>query len=320
MLYRHRAAVTVIQKDDGGWALELTRDLDEDMAAAVRRYFRRVGQVATGDSVSALIDSLVSEDWQAADDTLRKDWEKVINSAATRAGEQAAEAVGSEFLIDNPYTTAWLATHGSELITHISDETREAVRRAIWEGVADHRAPKQIAADLRKQNLVGLLPQHLQAVLTQKAAWLAEGYAEWEVAEMAATYADDLLNYRTMNIARTEVIRGLAQGTQDSWLVARQEGLLLPQTRKVWLSAKGDKRTCPICKDLHRVEAPLDGAFISPGGYTAHIPPAHPGCRCSMGLVTRTQEELEAQQKSAPRKLVYLHLPWERFPSSLVAA
>jgi hypothetical protein len=115
-----------------------------------------------------------------------------------------------------------------------------------------------------------------------------------------------LLKRRAENIARTETIRAANMGTQFGWDAAADAGLLPPGTQKVWIATE-DSRTCPICAVLDGNTVDLGGnfdvsveatAFTIEGeeirvtatrpmkrSSTTRTPPAHPSCRCTLGLV-----------------------------------
>jgi hypothetical protein len=77
------------------------------------------------------------------------------------------------------------------------------------------------------------------------------------------------------------------QGTLDSWRQATSEGLLPRGMQKKWIHARGSLRTCPVCDELGDSDpVPMDGEFYSSIlGDSFARPPAHPNCRCTIGLV-----------------------------------
>ena len=98
-------------------------------------------------------------------------------------------------------------------------------------------------------------------------------------------YSTRMRNYRTKMIARTETIASSNEGQRQLWLQAQQQGLLTNEVRQ-WIFTGGE-RGCPICEGLSGTTAPLNGTF--PGGYEG--PPAHPNCRCSVGLAVRKAKQ-----------------------------
>jgi len=97
--------------------------------------------------------------------------------------------------------------------------------------------------------------------------------------EIAGLLGDDT---RAEVIARTETVRAANKGQQEAWSQATEAGLLTGKEKQVWITAP-DEKLCPICEELDGTTAPLDGMFEgSEDDYES--PPAHPNCRCSVGL------------------------------------
>jgi hypothetical protein len=112
-----------------------------------------------------------------------------------------------------------------------------------------------------------------------------------KAAQMVERYYERMLQYRARNIARTETIRAAHAGQEELWRQATEQGLLKPErTRRKWIVTPDD-RLCPICRaipgrNLRGVPlgVPLGEAFNTPIGGVKH-PPAHPSCRCTLGLM-----------------------------------
>jgi SPP1 gp7 family putative phage head morphogenesis protein len=83
-------------------------------------------------------------------------------------------------------------------------------------------------------------------------------------------------------IARTETMKASNEGVQEAWNQAVDEGLLTGKELQVWI-VTDDDRLCPICEPLDGETAAIDGEFES-DGETYDGPPAHPNCRCTVGL------------------------------------
>jgi hypothetical protein len=83
-------------------------------------------------------------------------------------------------------------------------------------------------------------------------------------------------------IAETETMAASNGGVQEAWSQAVDEGLLTGREEQVWIVTP-DEVLCPICEGLDGQTAPIDGQFESDGD-TYDGPPAHPRCRCTVGL------------------------------------
>jgi SPP1 gp7 family putative phage head morphogenesis protein len=88
---------------------------------------------------------------------------------------------------------------------------------------------------------------------------------------------------RADTIARTETIRASNQGQQEAWDQAVDAGLLTGSEQQEWIVTPDD-RLCPVCEPLDGVTVGLDESF-SVDGDEIDGPPAHPNCRCTVGLV-----------------------------------
>jgi hypothetical protein len=115
---------------------------------------------------------------------------------------------------------------------------------------------------------------------------LDDGMQLDQVVSRAGHRARKLLRYRTEMVARTETMAAENGGLQLAWEQAEDDGLLLPQTRKVWIATPMGKRTCDICREWDGVKAMPNEPFKK-GGRQIMGPPLHPSCRCSMGLETK---------------------------------
>ncbi len=99
---------------------------------------------------------------------------------------------------------------------------------------------------------------------------------------------DDLVNAigdeeRADLIARTESMMAANEGQAEAWDQAVEAGLLTGNEKKVWI-VTDDDALCPICEGLADQVVPLDDNFESEDG-EFDVPPAHPRCRCTTGLV-----------------------------------
>ncbi len=83
-------------------------------------------------------------------------------------------------------------------------------------------------------------------------------------------------------IARTETMRASNEGQLEAWDQATEAGLLTGQEQIEWITTPDD-RLCPICEPLDGETIPMGGEFDVDGDKIS-APPAHPRCRCTVGL------------------------------------
>lgn len=107
---------------------------------------------------------------------------------------------------------------------------------------------------------------------------------EFDVAELS-DHISELIgdDARAETIARTETMTASNEGQQEAWDQAVEDGLLTGNEQQEWIVTPDD-RLCPICEPMDGVKADLDGTFQVDGD-DIDGPPAHPNCRCTIGLV-----------------------------------
>lgn len=81
---------------------------------------------------------------------------------------------------------------------------------------------------------------------------------------------------RAEMIARTEVMKASNEGLSQSWSQAVDIGLLNGDEKKEWIATAG---CCDDCDELDGEQVPIDDDFS-----IGDDPPAHPNCRCTMGI------------------------------------
>lgn len=155
----------------------------------------------------------------------------------------APEIKGFKFDVTNPQAVEWITSHAGELITGISESTREDIVDLV-EAAFEEQFDVDDLAD-RISELIG-----------------DESRAE--------------------TIARTETMRASNEGQSQLWDQAVEEGLLTGAEKQVWITTPDD-RLCPICEPMDGVTTTLDGTFDVDGD-EIDGPPAHPNCRCTIGL------------------------------------
>lgn len=213
--------------------------------------------------------------------------EAVTSANAAIAGALPTE-VNSILSFDrlDPKALAWAEERAGVLISQISDEQREMLRRTIADGISEQITPNELAIRLRSQ--IGLPTQWATAVeraTTKELARLVKTgmsqiKAEEKVDKFAQRYHDKLVRARARNIARTEIVTAQNMGRQLGWIDMVGEGVLSPNAKKTWQvgpSGWAGKSVCNIC-------APLQGQTVGVlelFSVGVSMPPAHPNCRCT---------------------------------------
>lgn len=105
---------------------------------------------------------------------------------------------------------------------------------------------------------------------------LMEGDASWkEVWKELGDIFDD--PERVKRIAHTEAMFAANEGQKALWDQAVADGYLTGNEEMVWIVTPDDK-LCEICEALGDTTVPLGDEFPDGG------PPAHPDCRCTIGI------------------------------------
>lgn len=239
-----------------------------------------------------------------------------FEGAADLAPLPAAVEPAVQFNITNPATLDYIRTMTMDTALRITNETREAVRDAIYRGFTEGIHPYDIAMELRDR--IGLTTNQWKTVDNYSAfldglserdslAGLGKGPRDLlrrggfrrgadpanlqltpdRKESMLQNYVNRLRNERCTVIARTLVTDASNAGQNALWDQARDEGFLDERLwEKTWMAAH-DERTCPICGVLHGQRRELNGNY--PSGQNR--PPAHPNCRCSEGLVRKSNSD-----------------------------
>lgn len=186
----------------------------------------------------------------------------------------------------NPNSLAFAARRAGELVTNIDDLTRVAIRKIIIDAFNDQIDYRATAK--RIKNIVGLHPKWADAVIKfEKREFerltklgIKEQTARRTAQSRATAYSDKLKSARATMIARTEIQIAQNEGRYEGWKQAAQEGLVDPQSGKMWITAE-DERTCDICAPLNGEVVPWNGLF----SIGLEKPIVHPHCRCTMVIV-----------------------------------
>ena len=218
-----------------------------------------------------------------------------LQSVLNKSGAAAAKALvqkGIPISFDqvNPAAVEWVTAHAAELVTqNIIPSTQEAIRAILVRSFEEGETTADAARLIREH--IGILPRHAAAVEKYRQSMIAffteKGIpsALADANNLAMGYARKLLNYRAKSIARTETIRAANEGQQFLWNQAIGKDVIREnEWEREWIADESE-RTCPTCSALHGTRAPMRGPFE--GGFM--MPPAHPMCRCSIGLAEKEQ-------------------------------
>jgi hypothetical protein len=183
----------------------------------------------------------------------------------------------------DPHALVWANQNAAKLVTACNN--RDAVRKVIVGGFADQKSPRVIAKQV--EQTIGLSDPQFnkwKSIIDDKAR---------------AKYARKAVKDRALLIARTETMRASNAGQFEGWRQGVKAGQLTGQENRVWITAIDD-RTCPVCAPMDGAIIPMKGSFFLPPagnkfvGGEVRMPPAHPACRCAMGLTEKAVTQGQA--------------------------
>lgn len=200
------------------------------------------------------------------------------------------------FDMRSPAVERELREHSSELITRITEETRQVVRTSLERGMIAGRNPRNTALDIvgrvdpvtkkRIGGVIGLTP-HQEMWVANARRYLESGDAAYfnltlrdkrfdstveryfregkpvpaDMLEKAiVSYKNRALKYRADVISRTETLTAMRKARFQTHKQLVAEGVIPASAIKKWWNAVGDRRTRPSHNVLERQtrEKPLD--------------------------------------------------------------
>ena len=262
---------------------EYLRSLGDEPARWLAREVRSWGNEFSYSELAAAIEAGNLDDlinWQEryaeiVNEKLAPMWAAAIAEASKQATR------GMTVLSDsNDYVRGWINTHGGELITRLSDESRLAVMNVILRGQGLRMAPRDVAKEVRP--LIGLNDRQAAANQRYKQEilqrYLERGMSESKAAERAEKaalkYAGKQHRYRAETIVLTENAFAYNRGAHMGVSQSIADGYM-GRCAMIWTTA-GTNRVCSRCLALKDTVV----------GYTDELgvllPPLHPRCRCAI--------------------------------------
>lgn len=220
---------------------------------------------------------------------------KAFGNSITKA---STPVLAYDFDPSLPDAVEWARSNAVTMVRGINANTREAIRLRVMNALNSGLAPWELAEEL--QQVIGLTTRDVQAVEKYRQS-MSLVFSRTRANQLAKTYARQLLSARATNIARTEVLKASNEGQQKYWQQGIQEGQIDPnQMVRVWIATIPSERTCATCGKLDGKTAHIDGTFKLSTSYY-DLPPAHPQCRCTTGLIYATDvKKLDVIEKFNP--------------------
>lgn len=207
--------------------------------------------------------------------------------AVATAREVAADygrEINARFLLARAADAA--RAKSSQLITVITEETRQTIRGIIADKSGGARPWQEAALDVRR--VIGL--NRPQAASLDKYA--AELYARSDIddakrARMIERERRRLIKQRSKVIAQTEMAASANLGQSVAWKQGQADGILPRDIYRRWVLSADPCERCnaigenqPVALDEPFFSAPDRGG----DGQLYHSPPVHPQCACGVRL------------------------------------
>lgn len=238
---------------------------------------------------------------------LREVYEASRETSATQLARDLD--VPATFNLAHPRAEAWAETVAAARVVQVSDETVDALRAMVTRGFREAIHPRDLARMIRgvkdaktgqyKNSLIGLTERQSQAVWNYRTALENDDIERSQDVEdrMVERYRDKLVLQRAENISRTETIRAANEGTQEAWRQAKEEGWLRGNEQREWITTPDD-RSCHSCLSMDGQKVDLDEEFQDEEGEfdPVMVPPLHPACRCSVGIVAPKSDGQDEEQ------------------------
>lgn len=171
----------------------------------------------------------------------------------------------------------WAQQHSARLVRSVTEESREAIRNVVSEGIS-YDLPNKIKLQ-RIMSVIGLDKRRAISLENYRKGLVESGVKPSKIKTMVEKQRVKLLKDRAKVISQTETTYAKTQGFYRATVIAKKEGRLKDTAQLVWISALSE-RTCPTCGKLHGQTAPIGGRF-SDGSMG---PPKHPRCWCSLSI------------------------------------
>lgn len=262
----------------------------DSLAPQMRRAFLRAVEQLRAKIDPARLEELLNRGdqgdlgafWRAFEQEVGPVLRPPITEGVREVGRRTGESMGMAFDVTNPRAVEAIDRQAATLVREITDESRAAIRRVLREGFIEGIPVPEMARRIRGS--IGLTERQAAAVENFRAAQLEQGLTPTAVNRRVDRMATRMLSQRATNIARTETIRAASAGQQAAWQEARANGMIPPGQGRVWIVTPDDRLCDDVCAPMEDQVRGIDEPFTTGEGFQVMFPPAHPQCRCAVGL------------------------------------
>jgi len=295
---RKQPILKAVKPEDPEWKL-LHRVADSKLDKVKRAFLLAIAATQKKVVVARMAEALQAGDLASVENMI--DWaafgagfgvvkdvfREIVDEVGKVTARRLSEKLKVELRFDllNPRAVEFINQHTGELITQITEESRQAIRAIVRQAFEEGGHPYEQARKIR--NYIGLTERQMRAVDNYWRRLIEEGLrSDKRVNEMADNYAKRLLRRRAETIARTETMKASNYGAFEAHNQALDAGLLPPTAEKEFIVTPDD-RLCEICALLDGQRKPLNEPFDTELG-PIMVPPVHVNCRCTYGITGLT--------------------------------
>src|SRR5512139_2400431 len=166
---------------------------------------------------------------------------------------------GFAFTVIDERSLKWLQEYAANRVVELLPDQKDAMRVALTEAYRSGAGAGRIARQIRNEVPGTFLHgAWREAVARFEDELVLQGYGPQRVASEVARYQQQLVNARSLSIARTEVTNAASAGQTEAWQQAIDEGIIdQDKVRVRWLpAADGGNGTgpCPLCESFGDME------------------------------------------------------------------
>ena len=271
---------------------------------------RRAVRKAIAEAQNAVIlvdveDALKNKDSMRIESDLQKVWdehatpelERVLVPALARIHQEGAKAGNTELpretqaggpdevlaTVTPLQSDNFAETVVANLVTQVSEGTKLAIR-GIIDKMFEEGFSARVAAT-RIRGMLGLTVPQAKTLLRFEDELRELQTSAAAIEELLAKRVKKMIRQRAIMISRTEGIRAVSEGQASVWKAAVDEGVIDAGQERFWIVVDDERNAdCPICPPMQGQVRGLTEAFETGTGAAIDMPPAHPSCRCVIGL------------------------------------
>jgi hypothetical protein len=227
---------------------------------------------------------------------------EVGRQALATVRQRSAKAGPIEIDLSGTHVAAeeWAKQHAADL-AQLPAAQKQRVKDLVESSIADGIPPMELAKLIR--DTIGLTDQQADAVANFRDRLVDQEVDEADRVVRVERYAQAQRTYRAQTIARTELLGSLNAGQQELWDEAVSQGVIEPgEMEKIWIVTDDDLLE-EECEAMADEQVGLHEQFSSGDDF----PPAHPNCRCTVGLVNAAGDE-KGKRRGADGGVPVIHI------------